>query len=97
LPYANLEVTAVLTVIIGFVLASAFPAIIVFAQELLPGRVGMVSGLFFGLAFGIAGIAAAALGIVADRTSIEFVYQICSYLPLLGLLTIFLPKMEKAR
>jgi FSR family fosmidomycin resistance protein-like MFS transporter len=84
-------------VIIGFVLASAFPAIIVFAQELLPGRVGMVSGLFFGLAFGIAGIAAAALGIVADRTSIEFVYQICSYLPLLGLLTIFLPKMEKAR
>jgi FSR family fosmidomycin resistance protein-like MFS transporter len=79
------------------VLASAFPAIIVFAQELLPGRVGMVSGLFFGLAFGIAGIAAAALGIVADRTSIEFVYQICSYLPLLGLLTIFLPKMEKAR
>jgi len=97
LPYANLEVTAVLTVIIGFVLASAFPAIIVFAQELLPGRVGMVSGLFFGLAFGIAGIAAAALGVVADRTSIEFVYQICSYLPLLGLLTIFLPKIEKAR
>ncbi len=97
LPYANLEVTAVLTIIIGFVLASAFPAIIVFAQELLPGRVGMVSGLFFGLAFGIAGIAAAALGVVADRTSIEFVYQICSYLPLLGLLTIFLPKIEKAR
>ena len=97
LPYANLEVTAILTVIIGFVLASAFPAIIVFAQELLPGRVGMVSGLFFGLAFGIAGIAAALLGIVADRTSIEFVYQICSYLPLLGLLTIFLPKMQKAR
>ncbi len=96
LPYANLEVTAILTVIIGFVLASAFPAIIVFAQELLPGRVGMVSGLFFGLAFGIAGIAAALLGIVADRTSIEFVYQICSYLPLLGLLTIFLPKMQKA-
>lgn len=97
LPYANLEVTAILTVIIGFVLASAFPAIIVFAQELLPGRIGMVSGLFFGLAFGIAGIAAAALGIVADRTSIEFVYQICSYLPLLGLATIFLPKMQKAR
>jgi len=97
LPYANLEVTAILTVIIGFVLASAFPAIIVFAQELLPGRVGMVSGLFFGLAFGIAGIAAALLGIVADRTSIEFVYQICSYLPLLGLLTIFLPKMQKAK
>lgn len=97
LPYANLEVTAILTIIIGFVLASAFPAIIVFAQELLPGRVGMVSGLFFGLAFGIAGIAAALLGIVADRTSIEFVYQICSYLPLLGLLTIFLPKMQRAQ
>ncbi|MBC8717785.1 MFS transporter [Ochrobactrum sp. Marseille-Q0166] len=97
LPYANLEVTAVLTVIIGFVLASAFPAIIVFAQELLPGRVGMVSGLFFGLAFGVAGIAAALLGIVADRTSIEFVYKICSYLPLLGLLTIFLPKMQKTK
>lgn len=95
LPYANLEVTAALTIIIGFVLASAFPAIIVFAQELLPGRIGMVSGLFFGLAFGIAGIAAAVLGIVADHTSIEFVYQICSYLPLLGLLTIFLPKLEK--
>ncbi|MFS2326280.1 MFS transporter [Brucella sp. H1_1004] len=97
LPYANLEITAVLTIIIGFVLASAFPAIIVFAQELLSGRVGMVSGLFFGLAFGVAGIAAALLGIVADRTSIEFVYKICSYLPLLGLLTIFLPKMQKAK
>lgn len=96
LPYANLEVTAILTIIIGFVLASAFPAIIVFAQELLPGRVGMVSGLFFGLAFGVAGIAAAVLGIVADRTSIEYVYRICSYLPLLGLLTIFLPKLNRA-
>lgn len=95
LPYANLEMTALLTIIIGFVLASAFPAIIVFAQELLPGRVGMVSGLFFGMAFGVAGIGAAALGIIADRTSIEFVYQICSYLPLLGLVTILLPSMDK--
>ena len=97
LPYANLEMTAVLTVIIGFILASAFPAIVVFAQELLPGRVGMVSGLFFGFAFGMAGIAAAVLGIVADRKGIEFVYMICSYLPLLGLLTVFLPKLEKNR
>ncbi|MBA8838273.1 MULTISPECIES: MFS transporter [unclassified Ochrobactrum] len=97
LPYANLEMTAVLTVIIGFILASAFPAIVVFAQELLPGRVGMVSGLFFGFAFGMAGIAAAVLGIVADRKGIEFVYTICSYLPLLGLLTVFLPKLEKNR
>ncbi len=97
LPYANLEMTAVLTVIIGFILASAFPAIVVFAQELLPGRVGMVSGLFFGFAFGMAGIAAAVLGIVADRKGIEFVYTICSYLPLLGLLTVFLPKLEKTR
>ncbi|WP_343313950.1 MFS transporter [Brucella sp. BE17] len=96
LPYASLEVTAVLTVIIGFILASAFPAIIVFAQELMPGRVGMVSGLFFGFAFGMGGIAAAALGIVADYKSIEFVYTVCSYLPFLGLLTIFLPRLGKS-
>lgn len=96
LPYASLEVTAVLTVIIGFILASAFPAIIVFAQELLPGRVGMVSGLFFGFAFGMGGIAAAALGFVADRKGIEFVYAVCSYLPFLGLLTIFLPRLGKS-
>lgn len=97
LPYASLPMTAVLTVIIGFILASAFPAIIVYAQELLPGRVGMVSGLFFGLAFGIAGIAAAVLGIVADRKGIDFVYWFCSFMPLLGLLTIFLPKLEKRK
>lgn len=97
LPYANLELTAILTVIIGLILASAFPAIIVFAQELMPGRVGMVSGLFFGFAFGMGGIAAAALGVVADWKGIEFVYTICSYLPLLGLLAIFLPKLEKRR
>jgi len=97
LPYANLEMTAILTVIIGLILASAFPAIVVFAQELLPGRVGMVSGLFFGFAFGMAGIAAAVLGVVADQKGIEYVYSICSYLPLLGLLTIFLPKLEKNR
>lgn len=97
MPYANLEVTAILTIIIGFILASAFPAIIVFAQELVPGRVGMVSGLFFGFAFGIAGIAAAVLGIVADAKGIEYVYWICSFLPLLGLFTIFLPKIERHR
>ena len=97
LPYANLYLTAVLTVIIGFILASAFPAIIVYAQELLPGRVGMVSGLFFGLAFGIAGIAAAVLGIVADRKGIDFVYWFCSFMPTLGLLTIFLPKLEQRK
>nr|WP_188824183.1 MFS transporter [Brucella endophytica] len=95
LPYANLPVTAVLTVIIGFILASAFPAIVVFAQELVPGRVGMIAGLFFGFAFGMAGIAAAVLGIVADAKGISFVYTICSYLPLLGLLTVFLPKMKR--
>lgn len=95
LPYANLPVMAVLTVIIGFILASAFPAIVVFAQELVPGRVGMIAGLFFGFAFGIAGIAAAVLGIVADAKGISFVFTICSYLPLLGLLTVFLPNMRK--
>lgn len=97
LPYANLQVTAVLTIIIGFILASAFPAIIVFAQELIPGRVGAVSGLFFGFAFGMAGIAAAVLGIVADARGIEYVYWLCSFLPLLGLLTVFLPKLHKIK
>ncbi len=91
LPYADLFWTEALAVVIGFILASAFSAILVFAQELVPGRVGMVSGMFFGAAFGIAGIAAAALGAVADRTSIEFVYTLCSYLPLLGICTAFLP------
>ncbi|PYE88453.1 MFS transporter [Phyllobacterium leguminum] len=95
MPYANLPVTAVLTVVIGFILASAFPAIVVFAQELVPGRVGMIAGLFFGFAFGVAGIAAAALGLVADAKGISFVYTICSYLPLLGLLAVFLPNIRK--
>lgn len=97
LPYADYTWTIVLTFIIGVILASAFSAIVVFAQELVPGRVGMIAGLFFGFAFGIGGIGAAVLGIVADHTSIEFVYQICSYLPLLGLLTIFLPDIGKGR
>ncbi len=95
LPYANLEWTGVLSFIIGFIIASAFSAILVFAQELLPGKVGMVSGLFFGFAFGMGGIGAAVLGGLADRHGIEYVYQLCSWLPLLGLLTVFLPDLRK--
>jgi FSR family fosmidomycin resistance protein-like MFS transporter len=94
LPYVSLFWTGVLSVAIGVILASAFSAIVVFAQELVPGRVGMVSGLFFGFAFGTAGIGAALLGDLADRTGIEPVYRLCSYLPALGLLTAFLPDIE---
>jgi len=94
LPYVNLFWTGVLSVAIGVILASAFSAILVFAQELVPGRVGMVSGLFFGFAFGTAGIGAALLGDLADRGGIEVVYRLCSYLPALGLLTAFLPDIE---
>jgi len=96
LPFANLLWTAVFSAIIGMILASAFPAIVVYAQELLPGKVGMISGLFFGLAFGTAGVAAALLGELADHTSIGFVYRACSFMPLLGLLTVFLPDIEGA-
>lgn len=92
LPYANLLWTEILTVPIGLILASAFSAILVYAQELLPGRVGLISGLFFGLAFGVAGIGAAALGSLADHTSLSYVYQVCSFLPLLGILTAWLPE-----
>ena len=97
LPYADLFWTAMLTVAIGLIMASAFPAIVVFAQELVPGRVGMIAGIFFGFAFGMGGVGAAVLGIVADARGIDFVYQVCSYLPLIGLLTIFLPDMREAR
>lgn len=97
LPHANLMWTSVLSVIIGVILASAFSAILVFAQELMPGKVGMVSGLFFGLAFGMGGLGAAVLGYVADITSIELVYQICAFLPLLGIFTAFLPNLENHR
>ena len=98
LPYADLFWTTVLSVVIGVVLASAFSAILVFAQEMVPGKVGMISGLFFGFAFGMAGLGAAVLGIVADHTSIVFVYRLCSFLPILGLLTWFLPDVgTKAR
>jgi FSR family fosmidomycin resistance protein-like MFS transporter len=95
LPYADFTWTVVLSIIIGFVLSSAFPAIIVFAQELMPGRVGMIAGVFYGFAFGAGGIAAAALGAMADVTSIEYVFWLCSFLPLAGLLTVFLPNMRK--
>ncbi len=94
LPHVGLFATAVLSVIIGVILASAHPAIIVYAQSLLPGRVGMVAGLFFGLAFGIAGIGAALLGRLADLTSITFVYNVCAFLPAIGLLAAFLPEMS---
>jgi FSR family fosmidomycin resistance protein-like MFS transporter len=96
MPYANLFWTTVLTIITGLVLASAFSAIIVFAQELVPGRIGMISGLFFGFAFGIGGLAAAVLGKVADVRGIGYVYHLCSFLPLIGLLTAFLPNIEPA-
>ncbi|PHM24037.1 MFS transporter [Xenorhabdus ehlersii] len=95
LPYASLFWTSILTVIIGIILASAFSAILVYAQELIPGKTGMIAGLFFGLAFGMGGIGAAVLGYVADKTSIELVYKICAFLPLLGIFTLFLPKIEK--
>lgn len=97
LPFANLFWTGILSVAIGLILASAFPAIVVFAQELMPGRVGMVAGIFFGFAFGMGGIAAAVLGTMADRYGIAFVYQVCAWLPAMGLLTIFLPSRRKLR
>jgi FSR family fosmidomycin resistance protein-like MFS transporter len=95
LPYSNLFWTSIITVIVGLFLASAFPAIIVYAQELVPGRVGTISGLFFGLAFGLGGIGAAVLGKLADSTSIEFVYRVCSFLPAIGLLTALLPDVKR--
>jgi MFS transporter, FSR family, fosmidomycin resistance protein len=97
MPHANLFWTGVLSSIIGVTLASAFPAIIVYAQELLPGKVGMVAGLFFGFAFGMGGIGAAVLGELADATSIRFVYEVCAFLPAIGLLAILLPNMRSAR
>jgi len=95
LPHASLVWTAVLTVPIGLILASAFPAIIVYAQELMPGRTGTIAGLFFGFAFGMGGVGAAVLGVIADHTSIEFVYAICAFLPALGLLAGLLPNVER--
>jgi FSR family fosmidomycin resistance protein-like MFS transporter len=94
LPHASLFWTVALSLPIGFVLASAFPAIVVYAQELMPGKTGTVAGLFFGFAFGMGGVGAAALGALADATSIEFVYRVCAWLPMLGLLAVLLPKVE---
>ncbi len=95
LPYAGLFGSAVLTVFIGLIISSATSSIIVFAQELMPHRFGMISGVFFGVAFGIGGLGAAVLGQVADHTGIAFVYQLCAFLPAIGLLAVFLPKMPK--
>jgi FSR family fosmidomycin resistance protein-like MFS transporter len=96
LPYAGLTASAVLTVFIGFIISSATSSIFVFAQELMPHRFGMISGMFFGVAFGIGGLGAAVLGKVADYTGIAFVYQVCALLPVIGLLAVFLPKMPRA-
>jgi FSR family fosmidomycin resistance protein-like MFS transporter len=97
LPFANLFWTCVLTVVIGMIMASAFPAILVYAMELLPGKVGTIAGLFYGISFGLGALGAALLGELADHTSITFVYKLCAFLPLLGLLTWFLPKIERPR
>jgi FSR family fosmidomycin resistance protein-like MFS transporter len=97
LPYADLFWTGVLTVPIGLILASAFSAILVYAQELLPSRVGLIAGLFFGFAFGMGGLGAAVLGRLADLTSLDYVYRVCSFLPLIGMLTAFLPNLDGRR
>lgn len=95
MPYANLFWTTVLSVVIGTVISSAFPAILVYAQELLPKKLGMISGLFYGFAFGMGGLGAAVLGYMAEQTSIEYVYQICAFLPLIGIIAYFLPNLKK--
>lgn len=97
LPYVSLPIVTLLSIVIGFILASAFSAILVYAQELIPGKIGTISGLFFGFAFGMGGVGSAALGILADHTSLEYMFLICSYLPLLGLLTAFLPHLPGSR
>jgi FSR family fosmidomycin resistance protein-like MFS transporter len=97
LPFANLFWTAVLSILIGVILASAFSAILVYAQELIPGKIGMISGLFFGFAFGMGGLGSALLGMLADNTSIDYVYHVCSFLPLIGIITVFLPDIGTKR
>lgn len=97
MPHANLLWTCILSILIGLILSSAFSAILVYAQELLPSKLGLISGLFFGLAFGIAGIASAVLGVLADKFGIEYVYQLCAYMPLLGLIAWFLPDIRKIK
>jgi MFS transporter, FSR family, fosmidomycin resistance protein len=91
LPYVNLPATVALSAVIGLILASAFSAVVVYGQELMPDRIGMVSGLFFGLSFGMGGLGAALLGVLADWTSVDYVYKVCSFLPLIGILAAFLP------
>jgi FSR family fosmidomycin resistance protein-like MFS transporter len=97
LPYANLFWTTVLSIMVGVILASAFSAILVYAQELIPGKIGMISGLFFGFAFGMGGLGSALLGMLADKTSIDYVYHVCAFLPLIGVLTVFLPDIGTKR
>jgi FSR family fosmidomycin resistance protein-like MFS transporter len=97
LPFANLFWTAVLTIVIGMIMASAFPAVLVYALELLPGNVGMIAGLFYGISFGLGALSAAALGEIADLTSMATVYQLCAFLPAIGLITWFLPNIERPR
>jgi FSR family fosmidomycin resistance protein-like MFS transporter len=97
LPYANLYWTTILSMIIGLIISSAFSAILVYAQELMPGKVGMIAGLFFGFAFGMGGLGSAVLGKLADSTSINYVFHVCAYLPLIGILTAFLPNLEVKR
>ena len=97
LPYANLFWTSVLTILIGLIISSAFSAILVYATELIPGKVGLIAGLFFGFAFGMSALGAAALGALADHTGVEFVYHLCAWLPAIGLLTAFLPSMQRPR
>ncbi len=97
LPFADLYWTTALTIVIGLILSSAFSAILVYAQELIPGKIGMVSGLFFGFAFGMGGLGAALLGVLADHTSIEYVYRVCAWLPLIGIVAILLPTVKEPR
>lgn len=97
MPYMGLTGTCIMSIFIGLIISSAFSAILVYAQELLPGKVGMIAGLFFGLAFGIAGIASAVLGNIADDRGIEYVYHVCSWLPLIGIVTGFLPNLGKRK
>ena len=96
MPHAGLALTVVLSFCVGFMLSSAFPAILLYAQELLPNKLGLISGLFFGFAFGIAGIASAVLGVMADKYDIESVYNVCAFMPLLGLVAYFLPNLKKS-
>lgn len=97
LPFVGLDMTAILLVLIGFIMASAFPSILVYAQELMPHKIGMISGVFYGFAFGVGGLASAFLGYLADKTSIQYIYTICSYFPLLGLVTFFLPVLKQKK